>query len=48
MDPSPPHEITSLLRAWSAGDEEALQKLTPFVIDHEEPHFYQWIEPHVS
>ena len=20
----------------------------PFVIDHEEPHFYQWIEPHVE
>jgi RNA polymerase sigma-70 factor, ECF subfamily len=25
------HEITGLLQAWSAGDEEALQKLTPLV-----------------
>ena len=26
-----PHEVTGLLRAWSAGDEEALQKLMPLV-----------------
>jgi hypothetical protein len=25
------HEITALLRAWSAGDEQALEKLTPVV-----------------
>jgi RNA polymerase sigma factor (TIGR02999 family) len=25
------HEVTGLLRAWSAGDEEALRKLTPLV-----------------
>ncbi len=26
-----PHEITQLLRAWSAGDSQALEKLTPLV-----------------
>lgn len=26
-----PHEVTQLLRAWSAGDQEALDKLTPLV-----------------
>src|SRR5260370_36780315 len=25
------HEVTGLLQAWGAGDEEALQKLTPLV-----------------
>lgn len=35
MTPSP-HEITQLLRAWSSGDEAALQRLTPLV--HEELH----------
>jgi ECF sigma factor len=25
------HEITALLRAWTAGDEQALEKLTPLV-----------------
>ncbi len=25
------HEVTQLLRAWSAGDQEALEKLTPLV-----------------
>ena len=25
------HEVTGLLQAWSAGDEEALQELTPLV-----------------
>jgi RNA polymerase sigma factor (TIGR02999 family) len=28
-----PHEVTRLLRAWSDGDESALQKLTPLVYD---------------
>lgn len=27
------HEVTQLLRAWSAGDEKALEKLTPLVYD---------------
>jgi RNA polymerase sigma factor (TIGR02999 family) len=31
MDAPPSHEVTGLLQAWSAGDEEALQKLTPLV-----------------
>ncbi len=31
MDPSGTHEVTGLLQAWSAGDQEALQKLTPLV-----------------
>ena len=25
------HEVTQLLRAWSAGDQNALDKLTPLV-----------------
>ena len=25
------HEVTQLLQAWSAGDEQALEKLTPLV-----------------
>ena len=25
------HEVTQLLKAWSAGDEQALEKLTPLV-----------------
>jgi RNA polymerase sigma-70 factor, ECF subfamily len=28
-----PHEITQLLRAWSAGDSQALEKLTPLVYE---------------
>ena len=32
MTPSP-HEITQLLRAWSSGDEAALQRLTPLVYE---------------
>lgn len=28
-----PHEITQLLRAWSAGDSQALEKLTPLVFE---------------
>ena len=31
MDAPLSHEVTGLLQAWSAGDEEALQKLTPLV-----------------
>jgi len=31
MAPSLGHEITQLLRAWTAGDEQALEKLTPLV-----------------
>jgi RNA polymerase sigma factor (TIGR02999 family) len=27
------HEVTALLQAWSAGDESALEKLTPFVYE---------------
>ena len=31
MEVPPSHEVTGLLQAWSAGDEKALQKLTPMV-----------------
>ncbi len=31
MDISSNHEVTRLLKAWSAGDEHALEKLTPLV-----------------
>jgi RNA polymerase sigma factor (TIGR02999 family) len=31
--PSPPHEITGLLLAWSRGDSHALEKLTPLVYE---------------
>lgn len=31
MDNPSNHEVTQLLQAWSAGDEEALEKLTPLV-----------------
>jgi RNA polymerase sigma factor (TIGR02999 family) len=31
LDISSTHEVTGLLKAWSAGDEEALEKLTPLV-----------------
>lgn len=31
MDIPPTDEVTRLLKAWSAGDEEALEKLTPLV-----------------
>jgi len=31
MEAPQSHEVTGLLKAWSAGDEEALQKLTPVV-----------------
>jgi len=32
MEPSS-HEVTQLLRAWSEGDQEALEKLTPLVYE---------------
>jgi RNA polymerase sigma factor (TIGR02999 family) len=31
LDISPTHEVTRLLKAWSTGDKEALEKLTPLV-----------------
>ena len=31
MDLPASHEVTSLLKAWSGGDEEALERLTPLV-----------------
>lgn len=31
MDLPSNHEVTSLLKAWSSGDEQALQRLTPLV-----------------
>ena len=31
MDGSPPQELSTLLRAWSSGDESALEKLMPLV-----------------
>jgi len=31
LDTPSTHEVTLLLKAWSAGDEEALEKLTPLV-----------------
>src|SRR5579859_6190501 len=31
LKPTPGHQITELLRAWSSGDESALEKLTPLV-----------------
>jgi RNA polymerase sigma factor (TIGR02999 family) len=33
MTTPPPHEITRLLQAWSSGDEEALNRLTPLVYE---------------
>jgi RNA polymerase sigma factor (TIGR02999 family) len=33
MTTPPPHEITRLLQAWSSGDEDALNRLTPLVYD---------------
>ena len=29
----PTHEVTQLLKAWTAGDEQALEKLTPLVYE---------------
>lgn len=31
MDIPPNHEVTQLLKAWSSGDQQALEKLTPLV-----------------
>jgi RNA polymerase sigma factor (TIGR02999 family) len=31
---SPTHEVTQLLKAWSSGDENALERLTPLVYEH--------------
>jgi RNA polymerase sigma factor (TIGR02999 family) len=31
--PSTTHDVTHLLKAWSTGDEQALEKLTPLVYD---------------
>ena len=41
MEPSA-HEVTQLLRAWSEGDQEALDKLTPLVYEelHRAAHRY--------
>ena len=33
MAVSPTHEVTQLLKAWTAGDEKALEKLTPLVYE---------------
>ena len=33
MAVSPTHEVTQLLKAWTAGDENALEKLTPLVYE---------------
>jgi RNA polymerase sigma factor (TIGR02999 family) len=33
MPAPPPHQVTSLLRAWSSGDEQALQDLIPVVYE---------------
>jgi len=30
---SPTHDVTQLLKAWTAGDEQALQKITPLVYE---------------
>jgi RNA polymerase sigma factor (TIGR02999 family) len=42
MSEGPDHEVTSLLQAWSAGDEQALAKLAPLVYDelHRTAHRY--------
>jgi RNA polymerase sigma-70 factor, ECF subfamily len=42
MSDSPDHEVTSLLQAWSAGDEKALDKLAPLVYQelHRTAHRY--------
>ncbi len=31
MEEPPPHDVTGLLQAWSAGNEQALEKLVPLV-----------------
>ena len=41
------HEITALLQAWTAGDEQALEKLPPLVYGelHRRAHHYMAREP---
>ena len=34
MDTPSTHEVTQLLKAWSGGDQQALEKLTPIVYRH--------------
>ncbi len=47
MARSSQHDVTELLRAWSEGDEGALEKLTPLVYDHlhRVAHSYMMQEP---
>ena len=47
MEPAA-HEVTQLLRAWSGGDQEALEKLTPLVYAelHRAAHRYMAQERH--
>jgi len=33
MDPPSQHDVTQLLKAWTTGDEQALEKLTPLVYE---------------
>jgi RNA polymerase sigma-70 factor (ECF subfamily) len=33
MDPPATHDVTQLLKAWTTGNEQALEKLTPLVYD---------------
>ena len=33
MDPPSKHDVTQLLKAWTTGDEQALEKLTPLVYE---------------
>jgi RNA polymerase sigma factor (TIGR02999 family) len=42
MSVPPPHDVTALLQAWSAGDMAALEKLAPLVYDelHRTAHRY--------
>src|ERR1700736_5902010 len=42
MSEGPDHEVTSLLQAWSTGDEQALDKLSPLVYQelHRTAHRY--------
>jgi|SRR5271169_23046 len=42
MSLPPTHEVTQLLKAWTTGDEQALEKLTPLVYEelHRRAHVY--------
>lgn len=46
MDTPSSHEVTRLLKAWGAGDEQALEKLTPLVYRqlHQIAQRYMWGE----